>query len=68
MNEILNVRLEAESLTYQESPLKQKNDNGSTIKYNSINIGPSQNILLNVNNVQMWLNSKALNNRLCHKN
>ena len=47
MNESLNVRLYVKSYTYWENPLKQEKypHKWSTIKYNSINTGPSENIL-----------------------
>ena len=46
MNESSNVRLQAEFQNYRKSPLKQEKHpyKWSTIKYNSINTGASENI------------------------
>ena len=54
-----DVRLQAEIWSYWKNPLKQEKDphKWSTIKYNSINTGPSQNILWSNSSIEMWSTS-----------
>ena len=59
-NESLNLRLQTESWTYRESPLKPEKHSyiWSKINYNSINTGTSENVLWSNSSIQMWSISK----------